>query len=179
MDLETRLVNARLQIELQEIDDSIEQKALEEYNTIALLHGNSIEKWLSSLKAKSGDCKCGGGTAILGEMLVHIYKKLEHLESLITDSKTQYLPLLHNIETTQLGHGVILLDSVQLAIEKEYYARLFLPVFPTRCVPLFARAKTNGILEITKIAERDLKDYDSYIVSIEREMLKARKTKNL
>lgn len=179
MDLETRLVEARLQIELQALDDSIALEANKEYETITQLHGNSIDKWLSSLKAKSGDCKCGGGTAILGEMLVHIYKKLEHIENLITDSSTQYIPLKHSTHTTQLGHGVILLDSVHLVTESQYYVRLFLPVFPVRCVPLFAIAKDNGVLKIKKMADRDIKDYDGYIVSIEREMLKARKTQNL
>lgn len=179
MDLETRLVTANLQIDLQKLDDFIELEAMREYDTITQLHGNSIDKWLSSLKAKSGDCKCGGGTAIIGEMLVHIYKKLEHLENLITDSSTQYIALQHSTHTKQLGHGVILLDSVALDLESQYYVRLFLPVFPVRCVPLFAVAKDNGILQIKKMAERDMKDYDSYIVSVEREMLKARKIQNL
>ena len=179
MDLETRLVDASLQIELQAFDDSIALEATKEYDTITQLHGNSIDKWLSSLKTKSSDCKCGGGTAILGEMLVHIYKKLEHLENLITDSSTQYIPLQYSSHTKQLGHGVILLDSVPLIAETKYYVRLFLPIFPVRCVPLFAIAKEDGILQINKIAERDMKDYDSYIVSIEREMLRARKTQNL
>lgn len=179
MDLETRLVDASLQIELQVLDDSIELEAIKEYEVITQLHANSIDKWLSSLKAKSGDCKCGGGTAILGEMLVHIYKKLEHLENLITDSHEKYIPLKHSIHTKQLGHGAIILDSTPLEIDKQYYVRLFLPVFPVRCVPLFAIAKDTQILQIKKMADRDLKDYDSYIVSIEREMLKARKTQNL
>lgn len=184
MDLETRLVDASLQIELQVLDDSIELEAIKEYEVITQLHANSIDKWLSSLKAKSGDCKCGGGTAILGEMLVHIYKKLEHLENLITDSHEKYIPLKHSIHTKQLGHGAIILDSTMLdstllEIDKQYYVRLFLPVFPVRCVPLFAVAKDTQILQIKKMADRDLKDYDSYIVSIEREMLKARKTQNL
>ena len=184
MDLETRLVDASLQIELQVLDDSIELEVIKEYEVITQLHANSIDKWLSSLKAKSGDCKCGGGTAILGEMLVHIYKKLEHLENLITDSHEKYIPLKHSIHTKQLGHGAIILDSTMLdsaslEIDKQYYVRLFLPVFPVRCVPLFAIAKDTQILQIKKMADRDLKDYDSYIVSIEREMLKARKTQNL
>lgn len=179
MDLETRLVDASLQIELQVFDDSISLEATKEYETITQLHGNSIDKWLSSLKAKSGDCKCGGGTAILGEMLVHIYKKLEHLENLITDVSTKYIPLHHSLHTTRLGHGVILLDSVPLVVESQYYVRLFLPVFPVRCVPLFAIAKGDGILKIKKMAERDMRDYDGYIVSVEREMLRARKTQNL
>lgn len=179
MDLETRLVDARLQMELQAIDDSIELKATQEYDVITQLHGNSIDKWLSSLKAKSGDCKCGGGTAILGEMLVHIYKKLEHLENLIAGSEVQYIPLEHSTHTTRLGHGAILLDSPSLIPQTQYYVRLFLPVFPVRCVPLFAVAKEEGVLQITKMAERDLRDYDGYIVSIEREMLKARKSQNL
>ena len=117
-------------------------------------------------------------------MLVHIYKKLEHLENLITDSHEKYIPLKHSIHTKQLGHGAIILDSTMLdsaslEIDKQYYVRLFLPVFPVRCVPLFAIAKDTQILQIKKMADRDLKDYDSYIVSIEREMLKARKTQNL
>lgn len=130
MDLETRLVDASLQIELQVLDDSIELEAIKEYEVITQLHANSIDKWLSSLKAKSGDCKCGGGTAILGEMLVHIYKKLEHLENLITDSHEKYIPLKHSIHTKQLGHGAIILDSTMLdsaslEIDKQYYVRLF------------------------------------------------------
>ncbi|GAB0172795.1 hypothetical protein [Helicobacter trogontum] len=179
MDLETRLVNASLNVELQVLDDSIRLEAIKEYEVITQLHGNSIDKWLSSLKAKSGDCKCGGGTAVLGEMLVHIYKKLEHLENLIAGSSVHYIPLQYNIHTKQLGHGIIILDSASLVPDSQYYVRLFLPVFPVRCVPLFAVAKDTQVLQVQTMADRDLRDYDSYIVGIEREALKARKTQKL
>lgn len=179
MDLETRLVNVGLDVELQMLDNSIELEAMKEYDVITQLHGNSIDKWLPSLKAKSSDCKCGGGTAILGEMLVHIYKKLERLENLIEGSSMKYISLQHSVHTKQLGHGVIILDSCILVPQSQYYVRLFLPVFTIRCVPLFAIAKDTQILQIKKVADRDLRDYDGYIVSIEREMLKARKTQDI
>ncbi|RDU73363.1 hypothetical protein CQA66_01475 [Helicobacter aurati] len=233
MEFQTRLVESRLQIELQLVDENIHDKALEEYHVITQVHNNSIEKWLSSLKTKSGDCKCGGGTLVLGEMLVQIYKKLEHIENLLSGNITKYIDLAHITYTFKLGHGIIVLcndnitthqtntsDSLQdrntmqhtlndstqetqldsskiddsseekanieksqlecpnnaLEIGKPYYARLFLPTFPARCIPIFAEALQSYVLRITKIGERDLKDYDSYIVSVEREMLKARKS---
>ncbi len=178
MELETRLVKARLNIEFQLLSDSIESRVLEEYQVITQLHNNSIDKWLHSLQAKSGDCKCGGGSLILGEMLVHIYRKLEHIENIIIGSEVRYVPLENISHTEQLGHGVILLDSVTLQKDKQYYIRLSLPIFPARCIPLFAIAIEENILKIIKIGDRDLKDYDSYIVSVEREMLKARKSQN-
>ncbi len=178
MHLETRLVEAKLNIEYQLLDDSMESKFVEEYNTIIQAHNNSIDKWLRSLQTKSGDCKCGGGSLILGEMLVHIYKKLEYIESLIAGSEVSYIPLENTSQTKQLGHGIILLDSLNLQKGGKYYVRLSLPTFPPRHIPLFVTAIENNVLQIVKIGDRDLKDYDSYIVGVEREMLKARKSQS-
>lgn len=175
MEFETRLVDSRLSVEFGILNDSLHTQALEEYNALTQLHKNSIENWLHSLKLRSGDCKCGAGSVVLGEMLVHIYKKIEHLEHLITKSQVSYIPLESIAHSTKLGHGIIILDSAQLIINEKYYARIMLPIFPARCVPIFATAKENNVLQVTKIGDQDLKDYDSYIVSIEREMLKARK----
>ncbi|RDU64945.1 hypothetical protein CQA53_07260 [Helicobacter didelphidarum] len=179
MEFKTRLIDARLNIEFNELDDDLNLKATQEYNSLTQLHSHSIDKWLQSLQARSGDCKCGGGTAILGEMIVHIYKKLEHIENLITGEQVEYVPLHFINHTAKLGHGIIILDSNDLIIEKVYYVRLFLPIFPMRCVPLFAIAKDTNVFQINKISERDLKDYDTFIVGVEREALKARKIQTL
>ena len=237
MDIQTRLVDSRLSIEYEELSDDLGRLATEEYNAITQLHNNSIEKWLHSLTAKSGECKCGNSNVIIGEMLVHIFKKLEHLENLITGDKKQYIPLKNATYTTKLGHGVVFLDSISnvvlesnslessggaldsnldskvsgagvldsnldskvssggvldsnktdsklakfiesktaLVPQRRYYARLILPIFPVRCIPLFCVASESNILQISKIGERDLKEYDGFIVSVEREMLKARR----
>ncbi|MWV61922.1 hypothetical protein DCO58_06985 [Helicobacter saguini] len=222
MDFETRLVDSILEIEFQELDDSIQLKALQEYNELTQLHNNSIEKWLHSLHAKSGECKCGASNVIIGEMLVHIFKKLEHIENLISgDNADKYIPLKYKTHTSRLGHGIIILgdskkldsiesksqdsnisheDSIESSLqnpnldskkleniesniklkkEAAYYARLNLPIFPVRCIPLFCIAREENVLEISKIGERDLKDYDAFIVGVEREMLKARKQQKL
>ncbi|STQ86655.1 hypothetical protein LS73_002990 [Helicobacter muridarum] len=217
MEFQTRLVESRLQIEFQLLDEDLNPKALEEYHTITQIHNNSIEKWLSSLKSKSGDCKCGGGTFILGEMLVQIYKKLEHIENLISGNAIKYIDLEHISHTYKLGHGIVVLQSSDIGAQekgnlpdvlvnsnlsvyshstnatnisnqpqeshgknllvwRQYYVRLFLPTFPARYVPLFAEGLDIDVFRITKIGERDLKDYDGYIMSVEREMLKARKS---
>lgn len=175
MGFETRLVDSRLDVEFDMLNDSLNTKALDEYNSIIQLRSKSIENWLHSLKSRSGDCKCGASSVVLGEMLVHLYKKIEYLESYITKSQVSYIPLEYTARTSKLGHGIIILDSTQLVVDQNYYARFMLPTFPARCVPVFCVAKETNVLQITKIGEQDLKDYDSYIVSIEREMLKERR----
>lgn len=179
MEFETRLVDSRLHIEFEIIDEVLNSKAIEEYNLITQLHNNSIDRWLHSLQVKSMNCKCGGSTLVLGEMLIHIYKKLEYIENLIVGSEMQYIPLKNIAHTQKLGHGIIVLDSTNLEIGQNYYVRFLLPAFPARCIPIFAIAKDINVLQINRIAERDLRDYDSYIVSVEREILRARRTQNL
>ena len=178
MNFDTRLVDSRLQIEFQCLDDSILPKVTEEYESLNQAHNSSIDRWLGTLKAKSGDCKCGGGSMVLGEMLAQIYKKLEHIENLISGDSARYVDLGEIAHTSKLGHGVILLvDGYKdLQIDKEYYGRLLLPLFPSRQVPLVAVAIGPQALSVTKMGERDLKDYDSYIVGVEREMLRARRS---
>ena len=178
MEFQTRLVDARLNIEFEILSDELNLIAEEEYNKITQMHNLSIDSWLNSLKSKSTDCKCGGGSIILGEMLVQIYKKLEHIENLISGEELKYITLKNINFTSKLGHGIIVLNSNCIQPSNKYYARLFLPIFPARCVPLFGVAIESNVLRIDKIGDRDLKDYDKHIVNIEREMLKSRKKKS-
>ncbi len=178
MELDTRLVFSRLNFEFQILDENLKEEAQNEYHLLTKLHSDSMDKWLHSLQVKSMNCKCGAGTLVLGEMLGYIYKKLEHIENILLGSEIKYIELKSIGHTKQLGHGYIILDEDSLEIDREYYARLFMPTFPARCMPLFGIAVDKKILKVNKMSESDLRDFDGFIVSTEREMLKSRKAQN-
>ena len=52
-----------------------------------------------------------------------------------------------------------------------YYARLNLPIFPAREVPVFLSAVDSKKAKIVQMHERDRRDWDSYLMTKERESI--------
>ncbi|PAF50409.1 hypothetical protein BKH43_04775 [Helicobacter sp. 13S00401-1] len=168
-ELGTRLVETRLKLELSLSEDS--KNAFEaEFLDISFSQVSPVDRWINNIYSRS---EARDSDPLVLELLCELYKKLDGLEMMLSKESKSFLELKYEAYSTFLGHGVIVLeDSKNLEPFKEYYARLSLPVFPTREVPLFATLEPEGILKITKMGKKDIEDFDNYIALVERESIR-------
>ena len=59
----------------------------------------------------------------------------------------------------------------------EYYARIEMPVHPKRDVGIFFNATSTTVAHITKIHERDEKEWSAYMTARERVLIRELKEK--
>ncbi|PAF44348.1 hypothetical protein [Helicobacter sp. 11S02629-2] len=167
--LGTRLVETRLKLELSLSTDS--QNAFEaEFSDISFNQVNPVDRWINNIYSRS---EARDSDPLVLELLCELYKKIDRLEMALSKESKSFLELKYERFSTFLGHGVIVLeDSKDLELSKEYYARLSLPVFPTREVPLFATLESDNVLKICKMGKKDIEDFDNYIALVERENIR-------
>ena len=58
---------------------------------------------------------------------------------------------------------------------QKYYARLDIPFFPQRDVPLYFVAIDEYVAEIVVMHDRDIKDYNAFIAARERAIIREKK----
>ena len=105
-------------------------------------------------------------------LLVELHRKVDALSDVVRGEEREDLPLENeapiegiNYEYFQMRHGV-------LGVGKRYYGRLKMPTFPQRDIPVFFLAESEKLGRIELIHERDRKEWDSYVASRERVMIR-------
>lgn len=170
--LNTRLVDVRLKLELSAVNDDTYSIFEEEFNKLNINTGLPIEKMINRYKNKSDS-----NNAQVFEILLEIYKKIDKIEKILEDEKIEYIKLENNNYTKSIGHGFLILIENELKIDTSYYVRLFTPSFRSKAISFFGVAIQDNILKITQMSERDIKEFDNFVVNIERESLRVRKIK--
>lgn len=166
--LETRIARCVLDLEVQEVEE-IEGKYFQEYIRLNQIEESGIEKWLKLSKGRDYE-----GDEVMLELLVEVYKKLERLEQKLSIQQSPLLELTQRVQTHSIGHGVLCLEN-ELEEGKTYYARLDLPIFPSKTIPLFFAMLTPKIAKIIKIGQSHNHSYDSYVVECERMEIRSRR----
>lgn len=112
---------------------------------------------------------------ILLNLLVELHKKIDRLESHIKGDNENRLLLANRYHVDEIGYDHIALKEPLFAVGEIYYARADLPIFPKREVPIIFRAIEEHLGVIERIHDRDRADWDGYIVSREREIIREMK----
>ncbi len=171
-----RVVNAPLVIEYEQIDKRYDEFK-KEYDSLSEYEEDSIGQWLKLAKAK-GETK--ESDEVLLTLMVELHRKVDELTSLIKNEEKEYLKL-NNLQRIQsIGYEHFKLEKEELKIDKEYYGRILMPVFPKREIPLFFKAVAKNMAEIYLMHEKDTKDWSAYVVARERVMIREmKKRKNV
>ncbi|PAF47267.1 hypothetical protein BKH46_04075 [Helicobacter sp. 12S02634-8] len=149
-----------------------------EYQHLSTDGSDTLGKWLENLKHKanaSSNAFGNGENAVILEVLIQIYHKLNTLEALIKDQAPKLLALDFQTSIQALGHGVICANQGAFEPSQEYYLRFELPIFPQRYIGAFGKAFDTQILQITQMHSRDIQDFDMYIANQEIEYLRRHK----
>jgi len=167
-----RFVNASLKIAFEE--GSFEENIfLREYYALSLLNNDPLGMWLKSSKIRKD---AEQSDQVILTLLVDLHRKVDALvHSANHKDKPLHLPLAKNGTLNAIGHGYIQFDSDRLLEGESYYARIDMPTFPRRPIPLFFEALSASIGKITHMHDDDEKDWSIYLVACERAMIRQMK----
>lgn len=163
-----RLVTAPLVIEFEEASRNYEVFK-REYDSLSEYEEDSIGQWLKLAKAK-GETK--DSDQVLLTLMVELHRKIDALTMLVKNEEKEYVKLDNIGKIDAIGYEHFRFEKRILKPGVEYYARISMPVFPKREIPLFFKAVDENIAEITLIHQKDDKDWSAYMVARERVMIR-------
>lgn len=105
-------------------------------------------------------------------VLAELYRKMERLEQLLTNTAPHREPLAYKGDIEGIGFEYFKLSAPMLVAKERYYGRLELPVHPRRETPLFFEAVDERIAKIVRIHPRDENAWSGYMTARERAMIR-------
>lgn len=172
----TRVAPCDLEVAYARLDPSDTHRAEcfeREFQTLAKERLGSVHEWLNRNRSKN---RLEDTDEVLLELLVELYKKVEHIEQILQNKTRTFENLDSQGRANSIGHGVLCFALPCLQVGEEYYLRVFLPLFPPRYVGVFARAVSEDIVRLERIHKADITDFDSYVVECERAMIRGSKS---
>lgn len=172
-DFKSREVKTFISIEYQELKGN-EDRFEEEFASLGEIDDDPIGHWLRMAKAR-GETK--DSDMLVVNLIVELYRKVDELSKLIKGEEERLIELDSVAKLTTLGHRVFGVEGELFKKGAEYYARVNIPVFPRRTIPIFFNALNLSRGVITRIHERDERDIDGYIVARERTLIREQREK--
>ncbi|MCW8895704.1 hypothetical protein [Sulfurimonas sp.] len=166
--MSVRLVNAPISLVFSKANVD-EEAFLKEYQQLSESDDDPISHWLKLARAK-------GDTAdtdpVLLNLMVELHRKIDGLERFIKNEEPKRLSLENEVEIESIGFEHFKLSSDILEEGMVYYARVEMPVHPKRDVPVFFKAVDKSLAKITKIHDRDEKEWGAYLTARERVLIR-------
>lgn len=171
--MSVRLVPAPIAISFSE--KSVDEEAfIREYHQLAESDENALTQWLKLAKARG---ETSESDPVLLQLVVELHNKLDALEMFLKNEVPTRVSLIDKEEIDSIGFEHFHLAGEVLQEGVEYYGRLEMPVHPKRDIGVYFLAKTKSLAEITKIHERDEKEWNAYLTARERILIREAKEK--
>ena len=166
-----RLVPAFLKVAYE--PSSLENTSfIQEYYALMQLNDDPLGLWLKSSKIRK---ESEQSDQVLLTLMIELHRKIDKLTHLVTSDKPLYLPLALQGNIKAIGHGYLEFDTAVLTPKESYYARIDMPTFPKRQLPLFFEAISENLGKIVMMHEDDEQDWSAYMVACERVMIRQMK----
>jgi len=171
--MEPRLVQAPISIVFS--DASVNTEVFErEYHQLSESEDNAINQWLKLAKSR-GDTS--DTDPVLLNLIVELHNKIDALEMFIKDEAPVRISLTVEAHIDSIGFEHFNLSDELLEIGMEYYGRVEMPVHPKRDVGIFFKAETETLAKITRIHDRDEKEWGAYMTARERVLIREAREK--
>lgn len=169
--MSVRLISAPISLEFDRVEAD-EEGFEREYHRLSESDEDPIGQWLKIAKAK-GDVS--ESDPILINLVVELYRKVDGIEKLLKNEVPQKASLSSSGIIESIGYGYFQLKEPLLRPEQAYYGRIEMPVHPRRDVGVFFTAESDRLARITKMHERDEKEWASYLTARERVLIRESK----
>ena len=143
-----------------------------EYHRLSESDDDPIAQWLKMAKARG---ETSQSDPVLLNLMVELHRKVDSLEKLIKNEEPERVKLLTNADIESIGFKNFQLKSALMEEGMEYYGRIEMPVYPQRDVGVYFKALTKEIAEITKMHERDEREWNAYVTARERVLIREMK----
>ncbi|HIO90311.1 MAG TPA: hypothetical protein EYG69_00915 [Campylobacterales bacterium] len=171
-----RFIPTLLNCKYEEVLNSNSKLFKDEYNFLSEYETDTVGQWLKNAKARG---ETSESDQVLLTLLVELHKKIDRLESIIKNEEMEYIHLLEEVKIIGLNFDYIKVEKPSFTPEANYYARIPMPVFPKRDIPVFLTAIDNDTAKISLISQKNLQDWNTYITSKERELIRESKRSNI
>ncbi len=166
-----RLVKAPISILFSEM--SLDKDAYErEYQKLSDSVDNPINQWLKMAKARG---ETADTDPVLLNLLVEMHNKIDALEMFLKNEVPVRVSLIDDAQIDSIGFEHFNLSEELLEEGTEYYGRVEMPVHPKRDVGIFFKAVSKTLARITRIHDRDEKEWGSYMTARERVLIREAK----
>jgi hypothetical protein len=167
--MDIRFVPASLDISFEEVNTTNKGIFKEEYRQLQEYSDDNINEWIKKLKAQG---QLEDTDKVLLTLLVELHKKIDNLESIIKQEDPGLVQLQFNSKIYGINFDYIQTNEVNFLPDVLYYARISLPVFPKRQMPLYLYGLKNNIAKIHLISQKNQEDWNSLIMAKEREYIR-------
>ena len=140
-----------------------------EYQQLSESDENAINQWLKLAKARGDTSETD---PVLLNLVVELHNKLDSLERFLKNEEPPRVSLTFETGIDSIGFEHFNLSEDVLQEGKEYYGRIEMPVHPKRDIGIFFKAQNKTLAKITKIHDRDEKEWASYMTARERVLIR-------
>jgi hypothetical protein len=168
-----RLVPAPISIHFSEA--SVDLEVYErEYQKLSETDDDPISQWLKLAKAR-GDTR--DTDPVLLQLVVELHRKVDALEMFLKNEVPTRVSLTYEANIDSIGFEYFNLNEDILQIDKLYYGRIEMPVYPKHDVGVFFKAQSSTLAKFVKMHERDEKEWAAYMTARERILIREAKEK--
>ena len=163
-----RLIPAPLFIEFEE--DKKEFK--EEYDKLGAEIDDPVGQYIKMAKAR-GETR--DTDKVVMELVIALHRKVDEVLSLLKQEEKELIELKYTAKITHIGYEYFKIKEKLFIPNQKYYARLEIPFFPQREVPIYFISLDEQIAEIIIMHDRDIKDYNAFVAARERAIIREKK----
>ncbi|MDQ1244553.1 MAG: hypothetical protein QG565_893 [Campylobacterota bacterium] len=169
--MSVRLVKAPIEIVFSEA--AVDKEAYtREYQQLGESSDDPINQWLKAARAKGETSETD---PVLLNLMVELHRKIDSLERFLKNEEPKRVSLAKSAEIESIGFEHFKLSNELLQEGTEYYGRVMIPVHPKRDVAVFFTALDKSLVQITKMHERDEREWSVYLTARERVLIREAK----
>ncbi len=143
-----------------------------EFDSLGEADDDPIGNWVKIANTKSNS----DADPLLLKLLVEMHRKIDNLQKIVENKEVEHISLSTSIHIQSVGYEYFKIDDgFLLEDDKQYYGRIIMPVFPERQVALFFKKHKDNIAKIELMHNRDIGEWDFYVSSRERAMIREMK----
>jgi len=169
--MSVRLVPAPISLVFS-VKTTDEEAYLREYHQLSETDDDPISQWLKLAKAR-GETR--DSDPVLLNLIIELHRKIDALEMFLKDTEPKRLSLTSAVEIESIGFEHFKLSEDILEEGQLYYGRIFMPVHPKRDIAVYFTAVDSTLASISKMHERDEKEWAGYMTARERVLIREAK----
>jgi hypothetical protein len=167
--MDIRFVPASLDMTYEKVVSSNRAIFESEYKKLSEYINDDIKEWIKKLKTRG---QLEDTDKILLTLLIELHKKVDNLEALLKQEDDNSLKLQHHSTIIGINFDYIQTNSYNFLENVLYYAKISLPIFPKRDIPIYIYGIEQNIAKIHLISQKNLEDWNALVMAKEREYIR-------
>ena len=169
-----RLIPAPLTVDFEKVDPARSEAFEREFQRLSETDEDPIGQWLKIAKAR-GETK--ETDPVLLHLMVELHRKVDQLTQIVKNETPERIDLALHAEIEAIGFEHFRLEEAAMEPGARYYGRIEMPLFPKRDMGVWFEAVDERLAKITRLHERDEKEWNQYVTARERVMIREMKQK--